>query len=95
MEHYTVEFNLRDNGGRRAGIDRRHFSYTGHIPERRSGEDRRETLDRRSGVDRRTGEERRSGIDRRSLEERRNGSLGRRKNGERRSGEDRRDLMIY
>jgi hypothetical protein len=83
MTEYTVEFNLRDNGGRRAGIDRRHFSYTGHIPERRRGDDRRKASDRRSG------------LDRRSYEERRIGSLGRRKNGERRSGEDRRDLMIY
>jgi hypothetical protein len=37
-----------DNGGRRSGTERRRFSYTLHIPERRSG------LDRRSGVDRRT-----------------------------------------
>jgi hypothetical protein len=95
MTEYTVEFNLRDNGGRRAGIDRRHFSYTSHIPERRCGTDRREASDRRSGLDRRIGEDRRSGLDRRSLEERRIGSLGRRKNGERRTGEDRRDLMTY
>jgi hypothetical protein len=95
MTEYTVEFNLRDNGGRRAGIDRRHFSYTGHIPERRGEKDRRETSDRRSGEERRCGEDRRSGLDRRSLEETRIGSLGRRKNGERRSGEDRRDFTIY
>lgn len=36
-----------DNGGRRAGIDRRQFSYAIHIPERRSVEDRRSGLDRR------------------------------------------------
>jgi hypothetical protein len=29
------------NGGRRSGIDQRHFSYTGIIPERRSIKDRR------------------------------------------------------
>lgn len=38
---------MRDNGGRRSGIDRRRFSYRDHIPERRSG------LERRSGSDRR------------------------------------------
>ncbi|MDX2497410.1 MAG: hypothetical protein QNL11_05855 [Desulfobacterales bacterium] len=36
-----------DNGGRRLGIDRRHFYYTAHIPERRSGKERRSGLDRR------------------------------------------------
>jgi hypothetical protein len=38
---------LPDNGGRRSGIDRRQFSYTAHIPERRSGKERRSGLDRR------------------------------------------------
>jgi hypothetical protein len=36
-----------DNGGRRAGVDRRVFSYAVHIPERRM------TMDRRLGIDRR------------------------------------------
>ncbi|MDX2446766.1 MAG: hypothetical protein QNK29_06155 [Desulfobacterales bacterium] len=36
-----------DNGGRRAGVDRRDFSYAVHIPERRM------TMDRRLGSDRR------------------------------------------
>ena len=40
-------FTLRDNGGRRSGIERRRFSYFAHIPERRSG------IDRRCGEDRR------------------------------------------
>ncbi len=44
----------RDNGGRRSGIDRRQFSYSTHIPERRKGVERRAGLDRRSGRDRRT-----------------------------------------
>jgi len=35
------------NGGRRSGIDRREFSYTAHIPERRSGNERRSGVDRR------------------------------------------------
>ena len=38
---------LPDNGGRRSGTDRREFSYTSHIPERRSGKERRSGLDRR------------------------------------------------
>ena len=36
-----------DNGGRRSGGDRRNYSYTLHIPERRSGKDRRSGTDRR------------------------------------------------
>ena len=38
---------LPDNGGRRLGIERRQFSYDFHIPERRSGKERRSGLDRR------------------------------------------------
>ena len=38
---------LNDNGGRRLGIERRQFNYDFHIPERRSGKDRRSGLDRR------------------------------------------------
>jgi hypothetical protein len=87
-------YNPRDFGGRRSGVDRRHFDYSEHIPERRSGKDRRECLDRRSGGDRRSWEDRRSGVDRRSYEERRIGSLGRRKKGKRRSGQDRRDFTF-
>ena len=36
-----------DNGGRRSGGDRRTYSYTLHVPERRSGNDRRQGQDRR------------------------------------------------
>ena len=67
-----MEQELRDNGGRRSGVDRRQYSYTGHIPERRAGEDRRSRLDRRCGEDRRNGNDqtlevnRRSGLDRRA-----------------------------
>ena len=32
---------IKDNGGRRIGVDRRSFSYSLHIPERRSHDDRR------------------------------------------------------
>jgi hypothetical protein len=42
---YALAF---DNGGRRSGLDRRMFSYTGHIPERRSGLERRNCADRRN-----------------------------------------------
>jgi hypothetical protein len=38
---------LIDNGGRRRGGDRRCFSYSNHLPERRSGGDRRSGRDRR------------------------------------------------
>jgi hypothetical protein len=36
-----------DNGGRRSGGDRRTYSYTLYVPERRNGEDRRDGTDRR------------------------------------------------
>lgn len=38
---------VRDIGIRRLGLARREFSYDMHIPERRSGKDRRSGLDRR------------------------------------------------
>jgi hypothetical protein len=38
---------VKDNAGRRSGIERRVFLYTIHIPERRSGKKRRKDLDRR------------------------------------------------
>jgi hypothetical protein len=39
-----------NNGGRRSGIERRKIVYTIHIPERRSGNDRRLGKDRRNGL---------------------------------------------
>lgn len=39
---------LFDIGGRRVGLDRRAFSYSLHIPERRCGKDRRNGSDRRN-----------------------------------------------
>ena len=36
-----------DKGGRRAGVDRRVFTYAVHIPERRMSSDRRLGTDRR------------------------------------------------
>jgi hypothetical protein len=67
-----MEQGLRDNGGRRSGVDRRQFLYTDHIPERRAREDRRSRVDRRCGEDRRNQNDqtvemnRRSGLDRRA-----------------------------
>jgi hypothetical protein len=37
---------LPNNGEKRSGIERREFSYDQHIPERRSGKDRRSGFDR-------------------------------------------------
>ena len=47
LKIYLMNRVLPDNGGRRLGIDRRQFSYTAHIPERRSGKERRSGFDRR------------------------------------------------
>jgi len=55
-------FFLSDNGGRRSGIDRRQFSYTKHIPERRCGPDRRNSQDRRKDIPFKIGKDRVSGI---------------------------------
>jgi hypothetical protein len=47
MNDILKKLNSLDNGGRRSGGDRRNYSYTLHIPERRSGKDRRNGEDRR------------------------------------------------
>jgi hypothetical protein len=44
-----MEAKQWDNGGRRSGIERRQFAYSDHVPERRSGNDRRKVVDRRCG----------------------------------------------
>jgi hypothetical protein len=44
-----MEIFIKNNADRRLGIERRVFSYTLHIPERRSGKERRRNLGRRSG----------------------------------------------
>ena len=82
-ERYVI-YNLRDNGGRRSGIERRRFSYADHIPEGRSQKDRRILSERR------TGDERRSGADRRCCDERRISRAFH----DRRSGKDRRDATM-
>ena len=43
-----MEIFIKNNADRRLGIERRVFSYTLHIPERRSGKERRSGLGRRS-----------------------------------------------
>lgn len=63
---YVNEITV-DNGGSRSGTERRKFSYTEFIPERRSGKDRRKGFDRRSGIGRRRGYERRHNQDNRQL----------------------------
>ncbi|MBU0993987.1 MAG: hypothetical protein KJ737_15945 [Proteobacteria bacterium] len=74
MNDLNVVNRMIDKGGRRSGYDRREFSYSGHIPERRGVPDRRCGLDRRSGQDRRETQiqkdifiEMRSGFERRSV----------------------------
>ena len=47
VENSEDQILLRDNGGRRIGVDRRTFSYSLHIPERRSHDDRRKGDNRR------------------------------------------------
>ncbi len=80
---------IRDMGGRRSGIDLRRFSYTGHIPERRVGDDRREGSDRRNGTEQRAGEDRRNTLDN---EKQKSGAeiIDLRTHSERRSGLERR-----
>lgn len=53
MTKNGVALEIWDNGGRRSMFDRRYYSYSNHIPERRSGTDRRSVKDRRSGEERR------------------------------------------
>ncbi|MBW1707691.1 MAG: hypothetical protein JRJ86_21445 [Deltaproteobacteria bacterium] len=62
MAESKVTFYEKDNGGRRLGIERRQFSYSSHIPERRGRDDRRTGLDRRNDISRRMEEERRSAL---------------------------------
>jgi hypothetical protein len=46
-ENSEVQILLRDKGDRRIGVDRRTFSYSLHVPERRSHDDRRKSDNRR------------------------------------------------
>jgi len=51
MHEGYSKVGIPDNGGRRAGADRRKVSVLGFLPERRTGQDRRSYQDRRSRVD--------------------------------------------
>ena len=71
MANSNTEFFHADNGGGRSGIDRRQFSYSFHIPERRTTQDRRTGKDRRIGKDRRATLQARAPLERRGGQERR------------------------
>jgi len=47
MGTYPKKMILIDKGGRRFGGDRRNYSYTLHVPERRGRNERRGIMDRR------------------------------------------------
>ena len=67
LSDVSLASEIRDNGGRRAEIDRRQFLYDGHIPERRQRSGRRIRLDRRGGIERRCGTDRRNHGERREF----------------------------
>jgi hypothetical protein len=66
MTPSNTPFVFPDNGGERSGIERRQFSYTSHIPERRTGKDRRSSNDRRKILDPDISRIRVGGIERRA-----------------------------
>jgi hypothetical protein len=47
IDKQRVQTSVPQNGDKRSGIERRRFSYHVHIPERRSGQDRRGEGERR------------------------------------------------
>jgi len=53
---YSLKNNemIEDKEESRTGIERRQFSYTTYIPERRSGKDRRKVINRIRRYDRRS-----------------------------------------
>ena len=77
MNGLIEKTELFDNGGRRSGIERREFSYSGYYPERRSGIDRRNGTDRRSmREERKTGSDRNGNYTMRSMDRRKNLDMG-------------------
>jgi len=56
MTDDKMPWEERDTKDRRSGLDRRHFSYYCHIPERRGRGDEECVKDRRCGSDRRINE---------------------------------------
>jgi hypothetical protein len=94
MRDIYLSYDLSDNGGRRIGLERRRFSYSEHIPERRCGEERRKGTERRTGIDRRAGVDRRARTDRRSTPRGdRRDRPDRRGEQERRGSDDRRAVL--
>ena len=61
-----VPASLELEGDRRLGIDRRRFSYNAHIPERRSGAERRFIVENRNGNGSRLSAKQRSDMERRA-----------------------------
>ena len=53
MNVSAITMALTDKGGRRSGYERRQFSYSVHVPERRINRERRMPSDRRESIDRR------------------------------------------
>jgi hypothetical protein len=60
QEARNYELQIKDNGGMRAGGERRQAAEAIEGTERRTGRDRRRGFDRRSGIDRRWATDRRS-----------------------------------
>lgn len=60
MNITAIATALIDNGGRRLGFEKRQFSYTTHVPERRNIQERRRLPDKRQLVDRRYHADRRT-----------------------------------
>ena len=53
MAEFLQNLTRLEKGSRRTQSERRTFSYTAHIPERRSGKDRRRAVDAAPGKQRR------------------------------------------
>jgi hypothetical protein len=53
MSSIVFSKDMRSYSDRRTGVDRRHFSYSYYIPERRNTDDMKSGKDRRMGIDRR------------------------------------------
>ena len=85
MKQASIFIALIDNGGRRLGADRRQFSYTDHIPDRRSSKDRRQTEDRRIAAEPRSGRDRRDTIAAEQFNENMRSGIERRNGCERRA----------
>jgi hypothetical protein len=61
-----VSISLEGDGNRRSGLERRRFSYDAHIPERRSGAERRFSGEHQNGNGLRMSPKQRSNMERRA-----------------------------